>query len=559
MKKLLALALTLVMVLGTISFGYAAEPVGVNVDLTGESSVKVGLDDANYASQYNYDNWDYDTTYFDLKAELDMEKVSEQLETLAEIDIEKAVTADVVGSFNFTVTFPNNVTVNPDFYNNLTFDDGNGTFENFYVIPSEGSVSENNNVYTFTVDLKAGLKGSDLFTNVGGQAISKLGSAITVTCEDAVVANTTGVHEITVAVTGSTQIKKVDDTKYDITYHFGTIPNAIINITYTDGGGSGGGGGSRPNYVIPGTTPKPVTPSETPSYKVEYVVGTGTETGAELKDATVDKDSKVILPETAGTREGFVFDGWYANGKAVSGEIVITEDTVITAKWINTKPAEGLNADNHIVYIQGYPDGTVKPNDNISRDEVATIFYRLLAEDKKAEIEVKESDFDDVKGHWAEIAIATLKNGGYINGYEDGTFKPTASITRAEFVTIAAKFASATADLKNSYSDIDGHWAEEAIKLASDLGWITGYENGTFKPDATITRAEVVTIVNRMLVRYYDHESYEGEVKIFPDNNVGDWYYHGIVEATNKHDHERRENGYSEDWTGLNESEKFEF
>ena len=210
--------------------------------------------------------------------------------------------------------------------------------------------------------------------------------------------------------------------------------------------------------------------------------------------------------------------------------------------------SDGQEDFEHFAYIVGYPDGEVKPNGNITREEVTAAFYRLLNPEYRATIEATEHNFPDVEAErWSNNSIATMANGGYIVGDTEGNFRPGKPITRAEFAVIASKFIDEDAEIdENFFTDIDGHWAKEYILKVAEEYWISGYENRTFKPDAYITRAEAMTIINRMLVRYGDVDS-DYAIQ-WPDVSKSDWYYQSIIEATTDHKYERKENGWSEKW-----------
>lgn len=251
-------------------------------------------------------------------------------------------------------------------------------------------------------------------------------------------------------------------------------------------------------------------------------------------------------------REGFAFAGWYddeQNTIPVTGEIDVKEHSTIHAKWINTTVPSALN-DDRAAYVIGYPEGDVRPTANISREEIATIFYRLLKKEVREELYMEENSFADVDtDRWSNKEISTMANGKYIQGYEDGTFRPEDDITRGEFVTIAARFLDAIIDESyKTFNDIDGHWAEAAIHSVADQEWIGGYEDGSFRPDELITRAEAMAIINRMLVYHIDHDSLIDDVKHWPDNHPSEWYYLEVLKATNTREHSVRENGYTEDW-----------
>lgn len=210
---------------------------------------------------------------------------------------------------------------------------------------------------------------------------------------------------------------------------------------------------------------------------------------------------------------------------------------------------------DHYAYIIGYPDDTVQPQGNITRAEVATIFFRLLSEETRAANLATTNSFSDVsQGMWFNTAISTLEGMGILNGYEDDTFRPDAYITRAELVKIAASFDEKGTDGGNPFEDAGNHWAAEYIALATENGWINGYEDQTFKPDQYITRAETMAVVNRVLQRLPRSKAdlLPGMIT-WPDNmDESAWYYLYVQEATNGHTYERI-NG-SEHWTDWEET-----
>ena len=216
-------------------------------------------------------------------------------------------------------------------------------------------------------------------------------------------------------------------------------------------------------------------------------------------------------------------------------------------KWLNTE--------DHFAYIVGYEDGEVKPNNNITRAEVATIFFRLLTDEARADFWSQENDYSDVSAtDWFNNAVSTLSNAGIIDGYEDGTFRPNAPITRAEFTAIATRFFDYTAEYEGAFNDVSySSWYADYVQAAVDMGLVDGYEDGGFHPDSYITRAEAVTIVNRVLGRvpHEDHLLDEDEMNVWPDNLYGAWYYADIQEATNSHDYDwiRVDSETVERWT----------
>ena len=203
----------------------------------------------------------------------------------------------------------------------------------------------------------------------------------------------------------------------------------------------------------------------------------------------------------------------------------------------------GLNTEDHVAYIIGYEDGTVRPGANITRAEVATIFFRLLTDETRESYWSQSSGFTDVaSGAWYNNAVSTLTRAGILDGYEDGSFRPNASITRAEFTKIAVSFFKHVGGASsNPFNDVpDSAWYAEFVKAAAELGLIDGYEDGTFRPNAPITRAEACAIVNRTLGRAPDKDNLlpEHEMLTWPDNSRDAWYYAQIQEATNSHDYQ---------------------
>ena len=217
------------------------------------------------------------------------------------------------------------------------------------------------------------------------------------------------------------------------------------------------------------------------------------------------------------------------------------------------KAIEVLNKEIHFNYVIGYTDGTIRPNNDISRAEVATIFFRLLTDEAREQYTTTAGNFTDVKaGMWCNRAIATLTNMGIIKGYTDGSFQPNKSITRAELATIIARFAKLDVNTK-TFSDINGHWAQKSIELAAGNGWINGYEDGTFRPNNNITRAETFAMINRVLDRQTESVSDllpTSEMNMWSDNlNENAWYYKDVQEATNYHKCDRVGDSVYEKWT----------
>ena len=224
---------------------------------------------------------------------------------------------------------------------------------------------------------------------------------------------------------------------------------------------------------------------------------------------------------------------------------------------IEDDDALGLNTTDHFAYIVGYGNGEVRPQNNITRAEVATIFFRLLTDDVRDENLTKTNRYSDVAAtSWYNTAVSTLSSMGIITGYPDGTFRPNAAITRAEFAAIAARFDNDGDKTAAKFSDIAIHWAKDEISIAYNNGWITGYPDGTFGPQRDITRAETMTLVNRVLNRQPETEDdLLPNMVTWTDNaNPNAWYYLAVQEATNSHYYKFKTNSKYEKWTELRET-----
>ena len=211
----------------------------------------------------------------------------------------------------------------------------------------------------------------------------------------------------------------------------------------------------------------------------------------------------------------------------------------------------------HYAYMIGFEDGTVRPQAIITRAEATTIFFRLISDTRRSSIWSRNNAFGDVAMQsWYNTAISTMENGGFVTGYPDSSFRPNQNITRAEMTTLVVRFMGyghLTNVQGGSFTDVSGHWAQNAINVANARGWVTGFGDGTFRPDQPITRAETAALVNRMLGRLpEDHTDLLADMITWPDNmNVNAWYYLYIQEATNSHYHVMKADGVHETWTEL--------
>ena len=319
----------------------------------------------------------------------------------------------------------------------------------------------------------------------------------------------------------------------------------------------------NPEYPAAGT------PVESGSeYTVNYVKRTDLSYTVHyyLKDTTTKlADDKVVIDQTFGvavTEKALDIAGYNVFGESEktitigvgANEIIFYYTRVVYPYVPVVKPA--LNRDDHYAYVVGYPDGMVRPSGNITRAEAATIFFRLLTDDSRNQFWMTTNTYSDVnRGDWFNNAVSTLSNAGIISGYPDGTFRPNAPITRAEMSKIIALFAKLNKS-EDRFNDIVGHWAEAYIKLAAGNGWIAGYPDGSFKPQQNITRAETMTMINRVLERVPSVESHllpYNAMLTFPDCQSGQWFYIAVQEATNSHTYERAasEKNGDEQWIAL--------
>ena len=241
----------------------------------------------------------------------------------------------------------------------------------------------------------------------------------------------------------------------------------------------------------------------------------------------------------------------------------INKDITLYAQYISEgvrepQPPDGpwkLDLENHYAYLVGYPDGTIRPNHNVTREEATSVFFRLLTESTRLSLLRYDNSFKDVDAdRWSNVSISTLSFAGIIHGYPDNAYHPQASITRGEFAAIASRFDTTDINEQVEFTDTKGHWAEEEINRAACLGWIQGRPDGSFGPDEYITRGEMATFINHMLLRLVeDKNDLHSDMIVWPDNrDVEAWYYLDMQEATHSHDYERKD-GLYEKWTKMTE------
>ncbi|SHH12631.1 S-layer homology domain-containing protein [Anaerosphaera aminiphila DSM 21120] len=316
-------------------------------------------------------------------------------------------------------------------------------------------------------------------------------------------------------------------------------------------------------------------------YKVLYD-GNEADAGTVLDIVEYGNKEVVTVKDNEFTKANHIFKSWNTmpNGNGIEYEsgdtFIITENVVLFAQWGKDVPSRELivdesistgwtwsgggsttttlNKDDHYAYMIGYPNGTVKPEGKITRAEVSTIFFRMMTDSSRNSNWSSVNNYNDVGAEtWYNNAISTLSNAKAVTGYPDGSFKPNAKITRGEFATMASRFLSDTSSLTNNkFTDVKGNWAESEINKLASLGLISGYSDGSFKPDQEITRAEAATLMNAVLERTPDKDHLLSNMKTWTDNsNRNAWYYAQIQEATNSHTYTRPSKTSIETWGEL--------
>ena len=382
-------------------------------------------------------------------------------------------------------------------------------------------------------------------------------------------------HEGKLKITAADSVAyKVEHYKQNLDGSYNNTPNDIDPLSGTAGTLTAAAAKDYPGFT-PGTvTQEKIKSDGTTTIKIQYTRNSYTLTinyvyrdGSKAAESHIEtilygKDYSVTSPKIS---------GYTADKLVVSGTMPADNRTVTVTYTKNgghhprPKPtveiedddALGLNTTDHFAYIVGYGNGEVRPQNNITRAEVATIFFRLLTDDVRDENLTKTNRYSDVAAtSWYNTAVSTLSSMGIITGYPDGTFRPNAAITRAEFAAIAARFDNDGDKTAAKFSDIATHWAKDEISIAYNNGWITGYPDGTFGPQRDITRAETMTLVNRVLNRQPETEDdLLPNMTVWTDNaNPKAWYYLAVQEATNSHYYKFKTNSQYEKWTELRET-----
>ena len=316
---------------------------------------------------------------------------------------------------------------------------------------------------------------------------------------------------------------------------------ATANWRYTGSSGGGGGGGGG------GSTIRPTNPPLADPIIVTFVSNGGTPVEAQV----FDKANQVATKPADPTRIGHEFQGWFLDGKAFDFKTKLTKSITLEAQWKNVGPLR----DDHIDYIHGYGNGNVGPNNYMTRAEAAQVFYNLLTDEYHTRYDCTTNTFGDVDaGSWYNKAVSTLANMGVIVGYGDGNFGPGNTISRAEFATICVRLYNLTSTKATNFTDVPADaWYTKYVQAAAENGWVTGYGDGRFGPTDQITRAQVVSLLNRVLCRQPKNEaSFAGlNFRNWPDNqNKETWYYLDLIEAGTAHTFEMDDSNY-ETWTSL--------
>lgn len=342
-----------------------------------------------------------------------------------------------------------------------------------------------------------------------------------------------------------------------------SFPVPIVSYTISGGGSSGGGGSSTYYYFaiekVDAQDGSVLSGAKFGLFLDGKQIATATSNRSGIALFRIDESDyrKITAESELYYQELTAPEGYILN----SDKIGIEKSDLTTSQTTAKKKAEtvrnypqnapaDLNGDDHVAYVHGYTDGTVKPNNNVTRAETATMLYRLLTESRRNEIQTANNSFSDVStDDWYNESVSTMANGKYITGYPDGTFGGNKNITRAEFVAMLVRFIGVQNE-DCSFTDVSrDYWAYGCIATATKAGWIAGYTDGTFKPEQPITRAEAMTIINRVLNRGVNEKSELMNFRVWPDNDPSAWYYYEVIEASNEHEYTGSRP--SENWTSL--------
>ena len=397
------------------------------------------------------------------------------------------------------------------------------------------------------VDLQSGavMHNNNAMTNMGGAIYAYNDANINIAANSAVYNNTAKTAGDDLLLNDATfTLPKASEMSGDKQFKISEEENGTVTGWFYDGWHKWDPN-AKPAVKEDETEVKTSALAEEGETKGAYVEATRWSMDTADEYTPVNKDTKDVALKAATKKAPS--PGGSGGGHRPSNPPVTIPDDVPT----------GLNGKDHYAYVVGYPDGMVYPQKNITRAEVATIFFRLLEDETREANMTKSNGYNDMKdGAWYTCAVSTLSKMGIIKGYEDGSFKPDASISRAEFAAIAARFDPDGDKTPATFSDVSSHWAKDEISIAANHGWIKGYEDGSFKPDQKITRAETMTLVNRVLKRLPEtKDDLHKDMKTWPDNqNESAWFYLAVQEATNSHYQNLKKDGTHEKWESMRET-----
>lgn len=542
---------------------YVEVPTDISLRKNGETSYVNG--------PLSYYMPTFSDTLYDFKADIDMSNVIDKVadfETAArllangdptlEAEIDSAVAN---GQFVITIEYP---TANFEIPNSFI----TGTSMAGFSDADAQDARDFTQVFTETIQRDANTPGKIIIkidaTNVPLAKLKAHLSDLSLECTGVTIKDF-GTYQVKGKVEGSTTIKTTIDDNDPNTDD--TNNNEIGTITYVFNQEQGKEDPAGAQGDITGTVTigqkNPQSGSLSGGVVAENtvtIIDGETKYEFDYKQGTKVNVSDLPIP----SKEGYVIAGLYLDEEMtqpVGETIEMTKDFTLYVQW-EEEIVPPLVFDDHFAYVIGYPveNGReeVRPENNITREEIATIFYRLLTDEARDAILSSENDFTDVSvDRWSNKAVSTMANGGYIKGYEDGSFKPANPITRAEFATIVARFYNMDTDsiVENDLLvDIDGHWAENAIQYTVQKGLVNGYEGNVFNPDKYITRAEVMKVINKMLNRSVNEEGLTEDAKRWVDNSADKWYYYEVIEATNAHTYDRADGETYETWTAVVEN-----
>lgn len=439
----------------------------------------------------------------------------------------------VTGEFVIKITFPATFTI-PEAY---TRNDQNmyGFNDSAKTLFEETSRTVSGNVMTIKIAVKdadndgiPGIMEQALYDGVEDEDALEYLDALVFTVEGVSTGSFVGTKTVKGKMDGDTSFKMGLSDERNDDVHFWTGEERVQLVRRSTGGDIGG--------------------TVVDSYKITFNIDGNV---TEIDPLYVPKGNIALNDLPDGKLQGYTFDGWYLDSERT---VKVTDPLYVDKNMVlyGHRESTTLDTEQHYAYVIGYPDGTVRPDNNITREEVAMIFYRLLRDDVRAELRTSTNDFKDVASErWSNVAISTMAAGGFIQGYPDGTFRPGNSITRAEFATMATRFAQLYDESGATFADVANHWSKSYVRKAATAGWVTGYPDGTFGPENYITRAEVMTIINRVLSRSVNKAGLHADTRLWIDMHENEWFYYIVLEATNSHTHTRQADGINETWTAI--------